>query len=194
MPHLVPGHTKPSHCMFAYHHLHRVRYDECDPMGYFYHARFVPLFDAARTEALRSLGLSYRRLEANGVIMPVIDLSVRYRRPLHYDDVTDVLCRFPEVPVTRLRTEYEVRRLGEREVLASAAVTLCFVDVKRSRPVRAPERLSDALAKADGLVADAPTGGRSYACPICREIHARDADPHAIQGDGRDAAVPGPRS
>ncbi len=117
---------------------HRVRYRECDPMGVVYHAHYIDYFEAARTEALREMGMSYKELEASGVIMPVVDLAVRYRRPARYDDVLEITCSFSEVPTMRLRIEYEVRREGEPEVLATGHVTLCFVDVARGRPIPAP--------------------------------------------------------
>lgn len=117
---------------------HRVRYRECDPMGVVYHTHYLDYFEAARTEALRDMGLAYKDLEAQGVIMPVVDLAVRYRRPAVYDDLLEVTCSFSEVPHMRLTISYEVRREGEPEVLVTGHVTLCFVDVARNRPIPAP--------------------------------------------------------
>ena len=97
----------------TYLHRHRVRYRECDPMGVVYHAHVVDWFEAARTEALREAGLPYRELEESGVIMPVIDLRVKYHASVFYDDLVEVEASFPSVGV-RLPIDYAVRRVRRR--------------------------------------------------------------------------------
>ncbi len=139
--------------MFVYEHLHRVRYRECDPMGYAYHAHYVDYFEVARTEALRQVGLPYKAIEDSGIIMPVIDLSIQYRRPAFYDDMLSILCMISELPSTRLTIDYEVRRHGEKELLSTGKVTLCFVDAARNRPIRAPEHVIETIRR--GLTASA---------------------------------------
>jgi acyl-CoA thioester hydrolase len=128
---------------------HRVRYRECDPMRVVYHAHYVDYFEAARTEALRAHGLPYKALEDAGIIMPVVELNARYLRPARYDDLLEVHVRFPEVPGVRVITEYEVRRAGADEVLVTGRVVLCFVDVARNRPIRAPRVLLDVFEQAE---------------------------------------------
>ena len=147
----------------AYTHRHRVRYRECDRMGVVYHTHYLDYFEAARTEALRETGVTYRELEDSGIMMPVVDLSVKYRRPAHYDDLLAVECYFPEPPDTRLLTTYEVRRAdaadesgsengagsgaGETRPLVTGSVTLCFVDKDTGRPTQAPEAVRKLLAE-----------------------------------------------
>lgn len=130
-----------------YVYTHRVRYRECDPMGVAYHTHALDWFEAARTEALRSAGLPYRELEASGVIMPVVEATVRYHASVRYDDLIAVEARFTDVGV-RVPIDYAVRREGEEAVLVSGRVTLCFVDAARGRPVPAPALVREALARA----------------------------------------------
>lgn len=130
--------------MTRFVHRHRVRYRECDPMGVVYHAHVIDWFEAARTEALREAGLPYRELEASGIIMPVVDLAVRYHASVRYDDLVEVEASFPSVGV-RLPIDYAVRRQGEDTTLVSGRVTLCFVDRERGRPVAPPDRVRAAI-------------------------------------------------
>jgi acyl-CoA thioester hydrolase len=128
---------------------HRVRYRECDPMGLVYHTHYLDYFEAARTEALRSLGVAYADLEQGGIIMPVVDLAVRYHASARYDDQLIITSDFgTEIPGARVRIEYRISREGEEAVLVTGHVTLCFVDVARGRPVGAPESVRTALQKA----------------------------------------------
>lgn len=126
---------------------HRVRYRECDPMGVVYHTHVLDWFEAARTEALREAGLPYRELEENGVIMPVVEATVRYHASVLYDDFIEVEATFPEVGV-RVPVDYAVRRAGEDRVLISGRVTLCFVDAARRRPVPPPASVRAAFDRA----------------------------------------------
>lgn len=108
-------------------------------MGLVYHAHYVDYFEAARTEFLREMGLPYKTLEESGILMPVVDLAIQYRRPAFYDDLLEIVARVEDIPDSRVRIEYEVRRSDEEQQLVTGHVTLCFVDAERGRPVRAPE-------------------------------------------------------
>ncbi|MEM1093109.1 MAG: thioesterase family protein [Bacteroidota bacterium] len=122
-------------------YLHRVRYRECDPMGVVYHTHYIDYFEVARTEALREMGLAYKTLEDEGVIMPVIDLAVQYKRPARYDDLLAITSIVRERPRMRLRIDYEVRNAETQPILVTGHVTLCFVDAERGRPIPAPPRV-----------------------------------------------------
>ena len=117
-------------------------------MGVVYHAHVIDWFEAARTEALRSAGLTYRELEESGVIMPVVDLQVRYHASVLYDDLVEIEAAFPSLGV-RLPVDCAVRRAGEDAVLISGRVTLCFLDAERRRPVPPPSLVREAFARAE---------------------------------------------
>lgn len=134
--------------MYSYTYRHRVRYRECDPMSVVYHTHYLDYFEAARTEALREMGLAYKELEEAGITMPVIDLALQYKRPAQYDDLLEITASFDEIPRMRVRIDYEVRRAGEAEVLTQGHVTLCFFDPARGRPRVAPPQVTELFARA----------------------------------------------
>ncbi|MBT8400092.1 MAG: acyl-CoA thioesterase [Rhodothermia bacterium] len=135
--------------MIVFEYRHRVRYRECDPMGIVYHTHYLDYFEAARTEALRSMGLAYKELEASGVIMPVTEAAIRYHKPARYDDVITIQTMLdPEVPETRLRINY-LGWVGQRSMkVVSGHVTLCFFDPRRERPIRAPAAIKHVFSAA----------------------------------------------
>lgn len=129
---------------------HRVRYREADPMGIVYHAHYVDYFEAARTEALRSAGIPYKSFEDDGMFMPVVDLSISYKRPARYDDLLEIHTSTAlSESKTRLRFDYKVFRKGEPDLLVSGKVTLCFFDRASRRPMRAPENVLELLQKVE---------------------------------------------
>ncbi len=131
--------------MYGFDYRHRVRYRECDPMGFVYHAHYIDYFEAARTETLRSLGISARSLEDEGILLPVVDLAVSYKRPGRNDELLTIRCVIPAPPAARLKTTYEVFRDGEPRPLCTGHVTVCFFDTRRHRPIPAPAALVTAL-------------------------------------------------
>lgn len=135
--------------MIVFEYRHRVRYRECDPMGIVYHTHYLDYFEAARTEALRSMGLAYKELELSGVIMPVTEAAIKYHKPARYDDVITIQTMLdPEVPETRLRINY-VGWVGQRSSkVVSGHVTLCFFDPERERPIRAPSAIKQVFSAA----------------------------------------------
>lgn len=104
----------------------RVRYQECDPMNVAHHSVYPVWLEIARTELLRSMGQTYRDLEAAGVFLVVAKLSLRYRRPALYDDELDVVVTAMPTVGVKLEHKYEIRR--GKELIAVAETTLACVD------------------------------------------------------------------
>lgn len=88
--------------------IHRVNYSEIDQMGVVYHSRYVVWFDEARTEHIRRTGVSYRDLEARGILLVVGELRVRYRLPARYDDLVRIRCWVRECASRRITFGYAV--------------------------------------------------------------------------------------
>ncbi len=119
----------------------RVRYPECDPMGVAHHSVFPVWLEVARTELLREQGLAYRDLEARGICFVVARMSLRYRRPAHYDDELTIHVAVETSAGIKIVHHYRIERAGE--LLATAETTLACVDAAgRPRPI--PETLLSA--------------------------------------------------
>ena len=88
----------------------RVRYNECDPMGYLHHANYLVYFEIARTELLRAAGGNYRDMEAQGQFVVVVRADCHYRRPARYDDLLRVHVRIAGVSAAKIEHEYRVLR------------------------------------------------------------------------------------
>jgi acyl-CoA thioester hydrolase len=130
--------------MFTHETRIRVRYGETDQMGYVYYGDYAEYLEVGRVEALRSLGFPYKRLEEEGVMLPVHELRITYHQPARYDDLITVRTTITEAPTVRIRFTYELLDEAGRS-LAEAATTLVFVDRGTMRPQRAPKALRDAL-------------------------------------------------
>lgn len=115
----------------------RVRYGETDQMGYCYYGNYAQYFEVGRVEALRSIGMSYRSLEEQGIMLPVSEFSVKYIAPALYDDNLTILTTITEINGARIYFTYQI--INEQNILISTAQTiLVFVDKKTMRPIQAP--------------------------------------------------------
>lgn len=122
----------------------RVRYGETDKMSYVYYGNYASYFEVARVEALRSLGMSYRSMEEDGILLPVLEYKVKYFKPALYDDLLKVRTIIPCMPSVRIVFEYEI--FNEAGIkLTEAETTLVFIDQESGRPRKAPELLLDKL-------------------------------------------------
>jgi acyl-CoA thioester hydrolase len=124
----------------------RVRYAETDRMGYVYYGHYAAYFEVARVEMLRSLGFSYKKLEDEGVILPVLDYSIKYIRPGYYDDLLTIKTTINELPTARMRFNYETFN-EKKELINVAETTLVFVNKNTGKPTSPPEDLFEAMGK-----------------------------------------------
>jgi acyl-CoA thioester hydrolase len=122
----------------------RVRYGETDQMGVVYHANYAVYFEVGRTEWLREFGLSYSAMEEEGVMLPVVSLSINYKNSARYDDVIKVKTTLKKPPTASIEFDYELRK-DTGELLATGNTILAFIDKKRNRPMRCPKYLLDKL-------------------------------------------------
>jgi acyl-CoA thioester hydrolase len=122
----------------------RVRYGETDQMGYVYYGRYAEYFEVGRVETIRSIGMSYKLIEEQGILLPVAELRVNYKRPARYDDLLRVRTMIPEIPRSYFLTRYEIVNEAA-ELIVTGMVRLAFVDQQRQRPVRVPGFILEAV-------------------------------------------------
>ena len=122
----------------------RVEYHHTDQMGIVHHSNYIKFFEVARTEWLRAMGITYAEMERRGVMMPIVDVAVKYRNPALYDELISVTAFVDEAPMARMTFRYEVRGEDGREI-ATGSTTLGFIDSQTRRPQRAPQWLLEVI-------------------------------------------------
>jgi acyl-CoA thioester hydrolase len=122
----------------------RVRYGETDQMGYCYYGNYAQFFEIGRVEALRSIGMSYKEMEASGIMLPVGEFSVKYIKPAFYDDLLAISTRIVELRGAVLCFEYELYN-EQKELIATAKTTLIFVDKTTMKPRKAPDQFMNLI-------------------------------------------------
>ncbi|CCG52709.1 Probable thioesterase [Flavobacterium indicum GPTSA100-9 = DSM 17447] len=122
----------------------RVRYAETDQMGVVYHGNYAQYFEMGRVEWLRNLGVSYKWMEENGVMLPVVSLQMNYKKPARYDDLLTVKTIFKSQTSVKIEFDYEIYNEKE-ELLTTGSSVLVFVDMKSGRPIVPPTYVTEKL-------------------------------------------------
>jgi acyl-CoA thioester hydrolase len=122
----------------------RVRYAETDQMGFVYYGNYATYFEVARVEALAQCGMRYRDLEAQGILMPVLENYSKYLRPAKYDDLLTIKVALRELPRVKIRFDYQIFN-AEKQLLHEGYTVLCFLEARTQRPQKAPKDLLEAL-------------------------------------------------
>lgn len=123
----------------------RVRYGETDQMGYMYYGNYAQYYEVGRVEMLRNLGMSYSAMEADGIMMPVLELKCKYIKPALYDQEITVKAIIRTLPGIRIFFEYELYNEKE-ELINIGSTTLVFVDMKKNKPTNPPINFMEKLS------------------------------------------------
>lgn len=115
----------------------RVRYSETDQMGVVYHGSYLPYFEIGRVEWLRNKGVSYKALEESGIGLPIVSLTLNYKKSARYDDLLTVKTKFKKYAGVKIELECEIWN-ENNELLTTGDFTLVFIDLKTGRPVVPP--------------------------------------------------------
>ncbi|MCW8312957.1 acyl-CoA thioesterase [Sphingobacterium thalpophilum] len=132
--------------MFVFDHQIRVRYAETDQMGYVYYGNYAAFYEIARTEMLRSTGISYKELEEMGVMLPVTEMKTKYLKPGKYDDLITIRVTIRKKPAVRIVFEYELFN-ESGELLNQGETTLVFVNMEKNKPCMPPQVFLDKMSK-----------------------------------------------
>lgn len=122
----------------------RIRYGETDQMGYVYYGRYAEFFEIGRTELIRAAGLTYRDMEAMGILLPVTRMEVKYIKPVGYDELITIRTTLKKMPSAKITFHYEVFS-ESGELVNEAVCDLVFTSSETRRPVRPPKDLMQTL-------------------------------------------------
>lgn len=116
----------------------RVRYGETDQMGYVYYGNYAEYFEMGRVEWLRNLGVSYKSMEQSGIMLPVVNLNIDYKKPARYDDLLTLKTSLLEKPTAKIAFNFDLEN-ESGELLTKGYTSLVFIDMKKNRPTKAPD-------------------------------------------------------
>ncbi len=118
---------------------HEIRYYECDRMGVTHHSNYVRIMEETRIDWMDRLGYGFERMEAEGIVSPVVAISVNYKHPTTFKDIVEVELKVAEMSGLKISFAYTMR-VGEK-VVCTATSTHCFLE--NGRPVALAARFPE---------------------------------------------------
>tara|TARA_R110000868_G_scaffold4211_16_gene26822 strand:- start:12790 stop:13143 length:354 start_codon:yes stop_codon:yes gene_type:complete len=116
-------------------------------MGVVYHGNYPQYLEIGRVEWLRGMGISYKKLEESGIILPVISLNINFKKSALYDDLITVETILKKTPSVKIEFDYKIFN-ENNDVLIEANTVLAFIDSNKNKPIKCPDFL---LKKIEGL-------------------------------------------
>jgi acyl-CoA thioester hydrolase len=123
----------------------RVRYSETDQMGVVYHGNYAQFFEIGRTEWLRNLGVTYKKMETTGIMLPVISLQCNFMKSALYDDVLTIETVIKKKPMVKIEFDYKIKNQND-ELICTGNSVLAFINMETMKPTRCPKYLLDLLS------------------------------------------------
>ncbi len=122
----------------------KVRYSETDQMGVVHHGNYVQYLELARIDWLSKLGISYKTMEENGIMLPVYTMDFKFKKSAFFDDDLTVKTYLRKIPTARIVFDYEIYN-QHQELLTIASTSLVFVDSETKKPVSCPNYLLEKI-------------------------------------------------
>ena len=115
-------------------------------MSFAYHGNYVQYLEMGRIELLREIGIPYKEVEASGIILPVIDLNIKYLKSANYDDLITLETTLVKLPTVKIEFTYKLFN-EKKELITTASTTLAFLKTESKRPTRVPKDFLDKILK-----------------------------------------------
>ncbi|MFV8282518.1 acyl-CoA thioesterase [Christiangramia marina] len=122
----------------------KVRYAETDQMGVVHHSIYPQYLEIARLNWLDTLGISYKSMEEEGIMLPVFELNLKYHKPVTFDEKIRIETRLREQPNVKIIFDYSLYN-EQGNLVTTGYTVLVFMDAKTRKPVRCPKYMLEAL-------------------------------------------------
>lgn len=123
-----------------------VRYSETDQMSFVYHGNYVKYFEIGRITWLKKLGISYKKMEEEGILLPVIELSINFKQPALFDDKLILKTKLKRIPSYMIEFDFEIKR--DDKLITLGYTKLVFLNSKTNKPMRCPNNILKLIGKA----------------------------------------------
>ena len=116
-------------------YVRRANYYETDKMGIIHHSNYIRWFEEARLHYMEEMGWPFTKVEAMGIVIPVLSVDCQYKSMVRYDDTVDIYTKITKFSGVKMTIAYRVLESETGNVRWSGVTSHCFLR-KDSRPIR----------------------------------------------------------
>ena len=111
----------------TYTYYRKAQYHETDQMGIIHHSNYVKWMEEARIGYMNQMGFSYKRVEKMGIISPVVEISVAYKKQVSFDDEIQISVSIKKYNGISLEFNYQFFNITKNEICTTAYSRHCFL-------------------------------------------------------------------
>ncbi len=123
----------------------RVRFGETDLQGVVFNANYLLYVDTAQMDYLRTIGVSYQDMLERGYDIVIVDASVQFLAPAHFDEVLEVYARIYEIGNSSIKMDYEIYEAESERFVARAQTAYVIIGKEAQTSVRVPPYIRRAV-------------------------------------------------
>ncbi len=127
----------------------RVRYSETDQMGVVYYSNYFVWMEVGRTNLLRDIGLTYKKMEEEGIALPVSKAFAKYIAPAFYDDLIAIHSTITSFSPIRIRIDYQIFRY--KRLLCTGFTEHAFISMKDRKVIKIPDFFRERIKVPDNV-------------------------------------------
>jgi acyl-CoA thioester hydrolase len=114
-------------------------------MSFVYHGNYVKYFEMGRITWLKKLGISYKKMEDDGILLPVIELKINFNQPALFDDKLILKTKLKKTPSYMIEFDFEIKK--DDQIITLGYTKLIFLNSKTNKPMRCPQNILKELTK-----------------------------------------------
>ncbi|WP_279160006.1 acyl-CoA thioesterase [Thomasclavelia cocleata] len=112
---------------------HHAKYYETDQMGIIHHSNYIRWFEEARIDFMNQIGLTYKTMEEEGIISPVLEINCKYLKMMYFDDIATIKLKISSYTGVRFTFEYEIYN-QDKQLCTIGSSSHCFMN-RKNRPI-----------------------------------------------------------
>ncbi|GFI41790.1 putative esterase [Thomasclavelia cocleata] len=112
---------------------HHAKYYETDQMGIIHHSNYIRWFEEARIDFMNQIGLTYKTMEEEGIISPVLEINCKYLKMMYFDDIATIKLKISSYTGVRFTFEYEIYNQN-KQLCTIGSSSHCFMN-RKNRPI-----------------------------------------------------------
>lgn len=114
----------------------KVKYYETDKMAIVHHSNYIRWFEEARIDFLEKAGFPFEKMEAEGILMPVLEANCKYKHPSRFGDAVEIYTEITEFNGCRLTVRYKVINVTAGRLLCAEGCSKHCITDTNMRPIR----------------------------------------------------------